>query len=175
MSFKVLACFATIAVSAHVAGAATVDLDGLQTTDRLGYGCVQEADLESAFALGGKGSRLPPICVVDPCADVTKDMFDALYGHQKSSLEYDAFLRRQDGQCGGPVRARFTDEQLLKFGFNGSRIPPQLPPTQPVPLDASGGYLLAAAAFLALFAARKNLSYSTIAARRVSHHPGTRS
>lgn len=126
-------------------------LDDILTTDSLGYECVNEDDLEIAFTVG-KGVRAPQVCVSDPCADMDfQTLSREIIGTDPSSLEFDAFLRRQDEVCGGPQRAQFTDAEVRKFAFSGT------PATAltPVPLPNSLSLLFAALGFAGLLTRRK--------------------
>ena len=138
---------ASVFPSTSMAATEKFEIADLMKVDALGYECVLEVDLEKAFAVG-KSVRAPRLCMVDPCKETSFDVLSReVIGTDPTSLEYDAFLRRQDNVCGGPIRAERTDEELAALVFNGSRVGRSGPiRLTSVPLPATG-FLLPVALF----------------------------
>jgi hypothetical protein len=97
-------------------------LAAILTTDPLGYECVPEEKLEVAFALGGKGMRVPQTCIDDPCAETFSELTLASYSGYRDDAVYDDYRRRMTKVCGTPTKWEeigIDEAQLLWAVFDG--------------------------------------------------------
>lgn len=91
---------ATPALAASQAPAATVALSDLIEIDTLGYTCIAEASLESAFGATGKSGRLPRTCLPEPCdGALSRDELASLIGRTPSGDEWDDYFARYAQVC----------------------------------------------------------------------------
>ncbi|WP_299647913.1 hypothetical protein [uncultured Jannaschia sp.] len=84
--------------TANAAHGAT--LDTYVTTDALGYGCVQEADLDAAMLATDKGVTLPPTCLPEPCRrQITRNELAVLIGRPPEPIVWDDYVARYADTC----------------------------------------------------------------------------
>lgn len=97
-------------------------LSAILTTDPLGYECVPEEKLEAAYALGGKGLRVPQTCIPDPCDQTFSELTLAAYSGYQDETQYRDYRNRMSRVCGAPTvwdDIGITQEQLLRAVFDG--------------------------------------------------------
>jgi hypothetical protein len=112
-------------------------LAAILTTDPLGYECVPEEKLEAAFALGGKGMRVPQTCIADPCAETFSELTLSSYSGYSDAAVYDDYRRRMTKVCGTPTKwedVGIGEDELLWAVFDGGSGAIGTPPLHsPVP------------------------------------------
>jgi hypothetical protein len=97
-------------------------LSAILTTDPLGYECVPEDQLEAAYALGGKGMRVPQTCIPEPCEQTFSEVTLAAYSGYQDDAHYRDYRSRMSDVCGAPTLwddLGVTEEQLLWAVFDG--------------------------------------------------------
>jgi len=110
-------------------------LAAILTTDKLGYECVPEAQLETAFSLGGKGMRLPQTCIIDPCAETFSELTLASYSGYQDDALYRDYRARMTETCGTPPMPPdlgVTGAEPLLVSFDDDEELMVLPLQQPV-------------------------------------------
>ncbi|WP_172331190.1 hypothetical protein [Mangrovicoccus sp. HB161399] len=90
--------------------------------DFLGKTCIMEADLETAYREGFKGTRPPPLCIEQPCADLLdRETYDReILGRPASEDEWQSYLGTRATVCSS------EDPDAL------ARLLPVDPPADPV-------------------------------------------
>ncbi|MEM8555309.1 MAG: hypothetical protein AAGF71_10860 [Pseudomonadota bacterium] len=93
--------------------------------DFLGGVCVQEADLEDAYAVGFKGARPPPVCLVDPCAGRLErgDYERQILGRSATNTEWTDYEAQWDRVCVG-MDGSDSLTQLVPVGYDLSEFSP---------------------------------------------------
>jgi hypothetical protein len=107
-------------------------LSAILTTDPLGYECVPEEKLETAFSLGSKGMRLPQTCIPEPCKQTFSEATLASYSGFQDDAHYRDYRSRMSSVCGAPTvwdEKGITREQLLWAAFDGGSGSIPLPVT----------------------------------------------
>ena len=81
--------------------------------DALGFDCIREEDIDVAFHLSGKGTRMPRTCLPEPCdAALTQPDLGALIGRPPTNAEWDDYYARYADTCRREVTA-FNDTDPL--------------------------------------------------------------
>jgi hypothetical protein len=129
-------------------------LAAIMSTDPLGYECIPEDRLEVAFALGGKGMRLPQTCIPEPCEETLTELTLASYSGYRDRALYEDYRQRMSRICGTPTKWEelgIDHAQLLWAVFDGGSpdlevadddIPTHSPVPAPFLLLASATALL---------------------------------
>jgi hypothetical protein len=127
----ILRVFACVVVSFWMTQASASTVDALTQVDALGYSCIADEDLEEAWGLGSKSTRLPQTCIPKPCeSTLTIEGFSEFLGVKATEEEYATYRERMAQLCGVPniwAEKGITDGDLMKFLFGGSPLPPEPP------------------------------------------------
>lgn len=98
----VVACGALLGPAAGAMPRATAvpHIDDLLRVDPLGYDCIAEGDLESAFRAAGKPFQLPRTCLPDPCArQLSRAGLAQVLGRAADVALWDDYVARYAQTC----------------------------------------------------------------------------